>query len=98
MEHFLHGPYAELREQLLTVLTFAPAMNGPGVSAGLIADIANAFRSPFLHIATTSRSALCARCRARARRSAFLAEHLNWPNSVRRHGARTMIYADKLLA
>ncbi len=101
MEHFLHGPYAELREQPADSFNLCPSHErARPFLAGLIADIADAFRSPFLHVGyDESRSGICARCRARGTPQRILAEHLNWLDSeVRRHGARTMIYADKLLS
>lgn len=101
MEHLLHGRYAELRERPGESYNICPTHPGTRpFLAGLIADAAAAFRSPFIHVGyDESHSGECERCRRHGPPEQLLADHLNWLNGeVRRHGARTMIYADKFIS
>lgn len=101
MEHLLHGRYAELRERPGESYNICPTHPGTRpFLAGLIADAAAAFQSPFIHVGyDESHSGECERCRRHGPPEQILADHLNWLNTeVRRHGARTMIYADKFIS
>jgi hypothetical protein len=101
LEHVLHGPYAKLREDPQNPYNLCPTHPGARpFLAGLIADVAAAFKSPFIHVGyDESHSGVCPRCRAKGPAHQLLADHLNWLNAeVKKHGARTMIYGDKFLA
>lgn len=101
MEHLLNGKYAALRETPASSFNLCPSHpKSRPFLAGLIADAAAAFRSPFIHVGyDESESGVCPRCRERGTPHELLAEHLNWLNSeVKKHGARTMIYGDKFLS
>jgi hypothetical protein len=101
MEHLLHGPYAELREDPANPYNLCPSHPAARpFLAGLIADVAAAFRPPFIHVGyDESHSGVCPRCRAKGPAHQLLADHLNWLNGeVKKHGARTMIYGDKFLS
>ena len=101
MEHLLNGKHAELREKAEDSYNLCPTHpNSRPFLAGLIADVAEAFRSPFIHIGyDESHSGVCARCREHGTPQRLLADHLNWLNAeVKKQGARTMIYADKFLS
>lgn len=101
MEHFLHGDLAEMREDPANPFNLCPCHpRARPFLAGLIRDVAEAFRAPFIHAGyDESSSGACARCRERGTASAILADHLNWLNEqVKQCGARTMIYGDKFLS
>ncbi|MHB9023390.1 MAG: family 20 glycosylhydrolase [Armatimonadota bacterium] len=101
MEHFLHGEYEALREDPANSYNLCPTHpQARPFLAGLIADVAAAFRSPFIHVGyDESHSGVCPRCQAVGSPQEILADHLNWLNEqVKSHGARTMIYGDKFLS
>jgi hypothetical protein len=101
MEHLLHGPYEALREDPRNPYNLCPSHPGARpFLAGLIADVAAAFKPPFIHVGyDESHSGVCPRCRAAGPAHLLLADHLNRLNAeVKKHGARTMIYGDKFLA
>ena len=101
MEHLLHGKHADMREDPASPWNLCPTHPGARpFLAGLIADVAAAFASPFIHVGyDESHSGVCERCRRHGSPGDLLADHLNWLNAeVRKHGARTMIYGDKFLS
>ncbi len=101
MEHFLNGPLADLRENPRHSFNLCPShRRARPLLAGLIADVADAFDPPWIHVGyDESHSGICRRCRRRGEPSDILADHLNWLNGeVKRHGARSMIYGDKFLS
>jgi hypothetical protein len=101
MEHFLHGPYAEMREDPGNPYNLCPTHpRARPFLAGLIADVAAAFKPPYIHVGyDESHSGVCPRCRAAGPAHLLLADHLNWLNGeVKKHHARTMIYGDKFLS
>jgi len=100
MAGFLHGPYAEMREHADHAANICPSHpRARPFLAGMIADVAEAFRPPFIHVGyDESHSGTCARCREKGTPQAILGEHLRWLHrEVTGHGARTMIYGDKFL-
>ena len=101
VEHFLHGPYECLREDPKNSFNLCPShpKTRPFL-AGLIRDVAEAFRPPYIHVGyDESHSGVCPRCQKRGSPPEILADHLNWlDEQVKSHGARTMIYADKFLS
>ena len=101
MDRLLHGPYAALREDPASPFNLCPTHpRARPFLAGLLSDVADAFRPPFLHIGyDESHAGRCPRCRAVGRPEDLLADHLNWLHGqVKALGARTMIYGDKFLA
>lgn len=101
MEHLLNGKYAEMREDPSSSYNLCPTHpKAREFLAGLIADVAAAFDSPYIHVGyDESDSGVCPRCRRHGAPQKILAEHLNWLNAeVKKHGARTMIYGDKFLS
>ncbi len=101
MEHLLNGPYAGLREDPARAFNLCPTHpRSRPFLAGLIADVAAAFRPPFIHAGyDESHSGVCARCQKHGSPQQLLADHLNWLNTeIKKHGARTMIYGDKFLS
>jgi hypothetical protein len=101
MENILIGDLAPLRERPDDAFNLCPTHpDSRPFLGGLIADVAAAFQSPYIHLGyDESDSGVCERCRQHGSKAVVLADHLNWLNQeVKRHGARTMIYGDKLLS
>ncbi len=101
MEHLLNGPFRYLREDPKLPENICPSHpQARPFLAGLIADVAQAFRAPYIHVGyDESRAGICKRCGQRGTPPQILADHLNWLQSeVGKHGARTMIYGDMFLA
>lgn len=101
MGYYLHGKLARFREDPKSPANLCPTH--PEVRpwlAGFLADIAEAFRSPYIHIGyDESRSGICRRCRRHGTPRDILVEHLNWLNAeVKKLDAQTMIYGDKFLS
>lgn len=101
MNNFLHGPYQRFREDPKTSWNLCPTH--PQVRswlAGMIADVADAFQSPYIHVGyDESHSGVCKRCQRQGTPQQLLAQHLNWLNAeIKKHGARTMIYGDMFVS
>jgi len=101
MNMLLHGPYEELREDPAASFNLCPThpKTRPFL-AGMIRDIAEAFKPPYIHLGyDESHSGVCPRCRRHGKPEELLAAHLNWMDGeVKKYGARSMIYADKFLS
>lgn len=101
MNMLLHGPYEELREDPTSSFNLCPTHpKSRPFLAGMIKDIAEAFKPPYLHLGyDESHSGHCPRCRQHGAPEELLASHLNWMDAeVKKYGARSMIYADKFLS
>lgn len=101
MGEFLHGDLAALREDPASPWNLCPSHpQARPFLAGIIRDVAEAFRPPFIHVGyDESHSGVCPRCQSVGTPQEILADHLNWLNlQVKKHGARTMIYGDKFLS
>lgn len=101
MENLLTGDLAQLRERPDSAFNLCPTHPAARpFLAGLIADVAGAFQSPYIHLGfDESDSGVCQRCQQHGSKAVVLADHLNWLNQeVKEQGARTMIYGDKFLS